>query len=67
MIKTLSKQKRPLSKRQLAEYRFNVLENGLRVLDYQIECINQDLTREICDLQDLIETLIEKIEGQNVK
>ena len=58
MIKTLSKQKRPLSKRQLAEYRFGVLEDGLNVL----ECQNQELTNEISNLKDLIETLIEKLE-----
>lgn len=58
MIKTLSKQKKPLSKIQLAEYRFGVLEDGLHVL----ECQNQELTNEISKLKDLIETLIEKIE-----
>ena len=58
MIKTLSKQKRPLSKSQLAQYRFGVLEDGLHVL----ECQNQELTNDIGDLKDLIETLIEKIE-----
>lgn len=57
MIKTLSKQKRPLSKSQLAQYRFGVLEDGLHVL----ECQNQELTNEISDLKDLIEILIEKI------
>jgi len=58
MMKTYTKQKRPLSKRQLAEYRFGVLEDGLHVL----ECQNQELTNEISELKDLIETLIEKIE-----
>jgi len=58
MIKTLTKQKRPYSKSQLAEYRFGVLEDGLHVL----ECQNQELTNEISNLKDLIETLIEKIE-----
>ena len=58
MIKTLQKQKRPLSKSQLAEYRFGVLEDGLHVL----ECQNQELTNEISILKELIETLIEKIE-----
>ena len=58
MIKTLSRQKRPLSKSQIAQYRFGVLEDGLHVL----ECQNQELTNEISDLKDLIETLIEKIE-----
>ena len=59
MIKTLSKQKRPLSKSQLAEYRFGVVEDGLHVL----ECQNEELTNQISELKDLIETLIEKIEG----
>ena len=58
MIKTLSKQKRPLSKSQLAEYRFGVLDDGLHVL----ECQNQELTNEISNLKDLIETLIENLE-----
>ena len=58
MMKTFAKQKRPLSKSQLAEYRFGVLEDGLHVL----ECQNQELTDEISVLKDLIVALIEELE-----